>query len=152
MPPLLLICMMGLPRSGKSTLAQMLSEKCGIPMVNRDAVRLALHGQRFAQLAEPMVAAISGIMVNALFVAGHSTVIVDETNVRRASRDFWAKLHKGGAIEFWHVDTPKEVCLERARSLNDAHIQPVIERMALEFEPLQDDEKRFDVSKYKLFE
>jgi predicted kinase len=150
MHELLIICMMGLPRSGKSTLARALSEKCGIPIVNRDSIRLALHGQRFVPLAEPMVKAISGIMVNSLFIAGHHTVVVDETNIRRSTRDFWAGLNKDAKIEFWHVDTSKDVCLERARSMNDAAIQPVIERMAEDFEPLQDDEKRFDEKKYEI--
>jgi len=152
MHELLIICMMGLPRSGKSTKARLLSEKCGIPIVNRDSIRLALHGQRFVTLAEPMVKAISGIMVNALFIAGHHTVIVDETNVRRSTRDFWASLNKDAKIEFWHIDTPAEVCLERARSMSDATIQPVIERMAEDFEPLQDDEKRFDPKRYDFSE
>ena len=146
MGELLIICMMGLPRSGKSTKARVLSEEAGIPIVNRDSIRLALHGQRYVQIAEPMVKAISGIMVNALFIAGHKTVIVDETNMRRSTRDFWASLNPDARIEFWYVDTPKEECLRRAQFMNDEIIQPVIERMAADFEPLGEDEKKYELS------
>jgi predicted kinase len=132
--------MMGLPRSGKSTLAAKLREK-GVPTVNGDSVRLALHGQRFVQEAEQMVHAINKIMVRALFIAGHDVVCVDETNIRRSIRDGWKK--GDWATAFWDVGTPKEVCLERARAANDDVIQPVIERMASQFEPLGDDEQRF---------
>jgi len=88
-----------------------------------------------------MVHAIAKIMVRALFIAGHDTVCVDETNIRRFIRDGWRK----GDWEtlFWHVDTSKEVCLDRARKNNDEVIQPVIERMAEDFEPLGADETLF---------
>ena len=122
-----LICMMGLPRSGKSTVARFLSEKLGVPVVNRDAIRSALHGQRFVKSAEPMVKAIAGVMVNALF-AYHKRVIVDETNLRVGTREFWIGL--GYATEFMNIETPKEVCLARAEFLDDEDIQPVIEKMA----------------------
>lgn len=141
MGELLTICMMGLPRSGKTTLARKLSEKLNAPIVNRDSIRLALHGQRFVPVAEPMVKAISGIMVNALFKAGHATVIIDETNVRRSTRDFWKGIQPN--IRFLHVSTSEEECLARARSMNDEEIQPVIHRMAAEFEPLEADEEVF---------
>lgn len=122
-----LICMMGLPRSGKSTVARFLSKKLGAPVVNRDSIRLALHGQRFAKSAEPMVKAIAGVMVNALF-AYHDRVIVDETNLKAGTREFWIDM--GYPTEFLNVMTPKEVCLARAQSMDDDEIQPVIEAMA----------------------
>lgn len=138
---LLTICMMGLPRSGKTTLARKLSAKLNAPIVNRDSIRLALHGQRFVPVAEPMVKAISGIMVNSLFKAGHTTVIVDETNIRRSTRDFWKAIQPN--IKFLHVTTSEEECLARARGMNDEEIQPVIQKMAADFEPLEDDEEVF---------
>lgn len=138
----LLICMMGLPRSGKSTKAHELSKKLNAPVVNRDSIRLALHGQRFVQCAEPMVKAMSGIMVDALFRAGHDMIIVDETNITRSTRDFWRGIQPN--IKFLHVRTSKDECIRRARSTNDSIIQPVIERMALIFEPLEDDEIKYE--------
>jgi len=140
-----LICMMGLPRSGKSTVARELSATLGVPIVNRDSIRLALHGQRYESLAEPMVRAIALIMVRALFHAGHDTVIADETNLKETTRSFWQESLEWATF-FLHVDTPKDVCLARAADMNDEQIQPVIESMHAYTEPLDRHEKRFDVS------
>ena len=133
------ICMMGLPRSGKSTVAHELWEELGAPIVNRDSIRLALHGQRYQKEAEAMVKVVAQIMVRALFHAGHKTVIVDETNLKRATRDFW----RDGEwkTEFLHVKTSKELCYMRAGAAKDADIMPVIEGMASYAEPLGVDEK-----------
>lgn len=67
-----LLVTVGLPRSGKSTWAK----QQGAPVVNPDAIRLALHGQAFLQEAEPLVWVMAKYMVEALFLAGHSTVIL----------------------------------------------------------------------------
>ncbi len=129
-----LILCMGLPRSGKTTW----SRKQGYPIVCPDAIRLALHGQRYVESAEPMVWAIARYMVAALFLAGHTKVILDATNTTRKRRDEWRG--KGWAVRVKLVDTAKEVCLTRANRENDAEIVPVIERMAAQWEPLGPDE------------
>ena len=123
--------MVGLPRSGKSTIANTM----GYPIVNPDSIRLALHGQAFIGDAEPMVWVIAKYMVKSLFIAGHSDVILDATNITKARRDEWKS--KKWNRQFVVVDTPKDVCLERA---NEALI-PIIERMANEFEPVSDEER-----------
>ena len=103
-----LIATIGLPRSGKSTWAR----EQGHPIVNQDAIRLALHGKPFIGLAEPFVRAIAHCMVRALFEAGHETVILDATNVTEKRRFEWVT--DEWQTE-WHViETPKSVCLERA--------------------------------------
>jgi predicted kinase len=127
-----LICTVGLPRSGKSTWAKMQNW----PIVNPDSVRLAIHGQAFNSHAEPFVWAVVHCMINALFLAGHETIILDATNVTRKRRDAfqsddWVTLFK-------LFDTDKEICLERAQ--NNPELIPVIERMAENFEPLGQDE------------
>src|SRR5207302_1271835 len=81
----LLICTVGLPRSGKSTWSQAQS----YPIVSCDAIRLALHGQRFLAAAEPWVWTIAKTTVRALFFAGHKTVVLDSTNTTRKRRDEW---------------------------------------------------------------
>lgn len=125
-----LTLMVGLPRSGKSTYAR----KMGCPIVNPDSIRLALHGQRFASEAEPMVWAMAKYMVKALFLAGHRSVVVDATNTTKKRRDAW--LSDGWTIRMIHIDTPKATCIERAVAENDTDIVPVIERMADEFEDI----------------
>lgn len=74
-----------MPRAGKSTW----SRQQGLPVVNPDSIRLALHGGTYVPQAEPFVWAICHVMVRALFLAGATTVILDATNTTRARRDEW---------------------------------------------------------------
>lgn len=114
----------GLPRSGKSTWAR----TQGVPVVNPDAIRLALHGQRFEPLAEPFVWAIAKCMVRALFLAGHDRVILDATNVTVERRDDWTS--PDWTVTHHVIPTPRDECIRRARQLGDEEIVPIIERMA----------------------
>lgn len=122
-----LIATIGLPCSGKTTWAQ----GQGHPVVCPDAIRYALHGTRFIPIAEPFVWAIAHCMVNALFLAGHRTVILDSTNVTAKRRDEW-KRYPG--LEWYIVYTPPSVCRERALLLDDKEILPIIDRMAAEWD------------------
>jgi len=124
-----LIVMVGLPYSGKSTYAS----KSGFPIVSPDAIRLALHGQRFIDKAEPMVWAIAGYMVEALFLAGHDNVILDATNTTKKRRDVWS-CNREWETQFVHINTSKEECIIRAKKNGDEEIIPVIERMSEQFE------------------
>jgi predicted kinase len=133
----ILIITVGLPRSGKSTWAKAASEKYGVPIVNRDAVRLALHGKRFLPEAENMVAAITQYMVKALFIAGNKVVVLDECNISEKRRKEW--LNKPWKVMYKVFDTPKEICIERAIATEQPDLLPVIERMASEwdFQPVE---------------
>lgn len=140
-----LIAMVGLPRSGKSTIVGELSKKLGAPIVRRDAIRLAVHGQRFALQAEPIVKAISLYMIRALFLTGHETVICDETNYSRAARasigdPSWDTV-------FYPVSTPMEVCIERAHLTGQSDLATIIAEMAGRWEPLDSrDEVYVDIT------
>jgi predicted kinase len=123
-----LISMVGLPRSGKSTICKKLSKELGAPIVNRDAIRLALHGQRYQALAEPMIKAISLIMIRSLFGAGHQVVINDETNYSRASRDYSRDDANWDTYFYW-VKTSPEICKERAEATGQPDLFPVIDDM-----------------------
>lgn len=119
----MLILTVGLPRSGKSTWAK----QQGLPIVNRDAIRLALHGQRFLREAESMVTALENYMVRALFLAGHPKVIVDATNITAHRRKRWES-------DCWEVEIKifpvgAETCIARAKADGDLDIIPHIERM-----------------------
>ncbi len=125
-----LILTVGLPRSGKTTWAR----QQGHPIVNPDSIRLALHGQRFYAPAELLVWATARLMVDALFRAGHETVIVDATHVAEKRRAQWKEWFPNHEVELHVVPTDPTTCLARAQQENDAEIAPVILRMADEWD------------------
>ena len=129
-----LIALVGLPRSGKSTLAAKYAQ-LGYAVVCADNVRLALHGQRFAPQAEPMVWAITRIMVDALILSGNK-VVIDSTNLTREQRKPWAV--RGATFHI--VRSSLVDCLKRAKKLGDGGIVPIIQRMARDAEPVLADE------------
>ena len=131
-----LICMVGLPRSGKSTWAR----KQGFPIVNPDAVRLTLYGQRFWKPGEKMVWAVVDQMVRALFLAGNETIILDATCCLRWQRDQWQS--DEWKTVFKVIDTDAATCTFRAGETNQPDLVEVIERYKEEFEPLEEDEIR----------
>ncbi len=136
-----LICLVGLPRSGKTTIVKELMQKHQAPVVRRDDIRLALHNQRYQAKAEPFVKAISDVMIRSLFLSGHDTVICDETNYSRAARDY----HKSPdwRTVFYVVETSPETCKERALRTNQPDLLPVIDAMYKRYEPLGEDEERY---------
>ena len=119
-----LICMVGLPYSGKSTKAKQL----GYPIVNPDSIRVALHGHKFIQEAEPYVWAIAKTMVRSLFLSGHDTVILDATNTTENRRKEW--LSKEWTTYFECVKTTVHKCIERAVMIGDDGMIPIINSMA----------------------
>ena len=135
-----LVITVGLPRSGKTTWSKQFLTK--YPVVNVDSIRLALHGQRYQQLAEPFVWATAKTMVRALFLAGHKTVILDETGITRARRAEWKSSEWVRA--FVHIPTSEEECIARARALNEEFIVPIIMRMAANYEPVTPDEVDYE--------
>ncbi len=125
-----LVLTVGLPYSGKSTWAR----KQGCPIVSPDAVRLAVHGQRYIELAEPYVWLVARHMVQALFLAGHDRVIVDATNNTKERRDWWRSSRWQLAVQNFSVDAQE--CMKRAAEEHgDDEIIPVIQRMAAKHEP-----------------
>ena len=133
LPPVIfrrLHMLVGLPRSGKTTWAL----STGWPIVNPDAIRVAIHGQRFLATAEPLVWAIAKTMVRSLFLAGHSRVVLDATNVTAARRAEWEGILEGVEVVPEVVLTSPDECIRRALSMNDHEIVPVIERMAAQWD------------------
>lgn len=128
-----LILTVGLPRSGKTTWAR----TQGHPIVQPDAIRLALHGQRYVAEAEPFVWAIARVMVRALFRAGHEIVILDATNTTKQRRAEWLVAGEWW-VKYQPVMTSEAECLARADAEHDEAIKPIIRKMAAGFEPLED--------------
>ncbi len=137
-----LILMMGLPRSGKSTVAK----KMVYPIVSPDAIRLAVHGKAFLQEAEYLIWPMAVMMVKALFAAGHHLVILDATNHTKERRKFWRDAGDW-SLTYHLVPTSKDTCVMRATTEEDLadppsdfSLVPVIERMAEAWEEPEDDE------------
>lgn len=127
-----LISMVGLPYSGKSTEAKKMSEEHNAPIVCPDTIRIAIHGCKFIPDAEWLVWGTAKVMVKALFLAGHDTVILDATNITKARRDEWRSKKWTGV---WRImETRKEECIERAKAWKDDVILPIIEKMAEQYE------------------
>lgn len=129
-----LLCTVGLPRSGKTTWAK----GTGHPIVCPDAIRLALHGQRYYFDAEPIVWGHAHLMVRALFEAGHEKVVLDSTLNTIKRRKEW--LSPDWETRFILVPASKELCLQRARADDRLELITVIERMAAEHEPMTPEE------------
>ncbi len=117
-----LIGMMGLPRSGKSTFCHQYLKPLGYVIVNPDNFRLALHGQRFVNSAEPTVWAAVTLAVDAL-LRTDQYVVIDATNITNKARQPWMDRN----AEFIHIDTNVHVCMLRAA--HDLELCSVIDRM-----------------------
>ena len=131
-----LILMVGLPYSGKTTAAL----KLGHPIVSPDALRLALHGERYLQEAELLVWPMAVLMVRALFKAGHTHVIVDATNNTLKRRQFWVDAGDW-VVKYRIIEATEKLCIQRAQQAADMDVVPIIARMASGHEPVTRDEE-----------
>ncbi len=120
-----LIATIGLPRSGKTTFCQSMTD---YPVVNPDAIRMALGCYPFKAEREAEVWKHVKVFVDSLFAYGHDTVVLDATNCTALSHAKWTS-DKYETI--WvHIDTPILTCLNRANASGQLYLLPVIERMA----------------------
>lgn len=134
----ILIMTVGLPRSGKSTWAR----EQGHPIVNPDSIRLAIHGQPMIRSAELYIWAVAHTMVRALFLAGHTKVILDACNNTKKRRNEW--IDDLWKREFVVMEESPEVCSDRI--LNDEQLTQkhanllfdVIEHMVRTHEPVDE--------------
>lgn len=111
-----LTVLLGLPRAGKSTYAEVwidYDDYGSNPrvVVNSDQIRLALHNQRYCREAEPFVHAITKVVVRAWYNMGYH-LLIDETNTTEGSIRQWLEIDADA--EFVYIDTPPDVCKERA--------------------------------------
>ena len=128
-----LLMMVGLPRSGKTTVAKSQQEthrKQGriVPIVCPDDIRLAIHGKRFDRDFENLVWYTASTMVKTMFLQ-HDLVMLDATNITVASRLKWKDSR--WQRHFLGLDqVPKDICIERAKESDQEDLIPVIEKMA----------------------
>jgi predicted kinase len=113
-----LVVTLGLPGSGKSTMAAAWvdEDKAGRARVNRDLLRIMLHGGRLGTDAqEEMVTEVQNAGVFALLCRGVD-VVVDDTNLRPGVVTTWRGLaaRAGARVEIWDLTVvPLEECIRR---------------------------------------
>jgi predicted kinase len=90
-----------------------------------DDIRKALHGEEYNVLSETVVFAIIHVTVRAFLNRGFD-VIVDETSTSEISIRRLLEIDENAVAIT--LDTPKEVCIERALKNNQPYLIPVIER------------------------
>jgi len=130
----ILICTVGLPRSGKSTWAR----ATGRPVINPDGVRLAKTGRRWWGPIEHEIWADIRTMIRSLFWSGNKILILDSTNFQKRARDticpssdvLWER-------RFVVFDTPVDVCKERAMQTYP-ELCDVIDWFANNWEPIDE--------------
>lgn len=133
----------GLQRSGKSTYCTRWAQRLEMreaddryprAIVCADSIRLAHHGERYLRKPEPFIFAFDTLMIQSLLERGHD-VIADETATTERSIRRILEID----IDAQHVviDTPKQVCIERAYKTNQPDLVPVISRCSEQFERLK---------------
>lgn len=118
--------MMGMARSGKSTYVnKWIKEDSNRVVVSSDDIRYAMHGNRYSSFAETMVFSVKHIMIRALLRRG-MTVLVDGTHTSKISIERILEIDSTAKPIL--INTPKEICIERALLTNQADLIPTIER------------------------
>ncbi len=125
----------GLPRSGKSTW----SRHQHIPVVNPDAIRLAIHGKSFDLKHESLVWWMAHRMVESLFLAGHENVILDSTNGTLSRRAEWFSDQWERAFVVF-AEPNLQLLKDRADMADMPYLKSVIDHMAATWEPISDRE------------
>ena len=125
--------MRGLPRSGKSTKSIELSKNLGAPVASKDAIRLALHGERYLAEREEEVQELSIILLKSLILAGHDKIIIDGCHVDlKRSMDSYRSFLNDYDLQFTvHTQcTTAEECNRRAVLTKQEDLIPVIDSMS----------------------
>ncbi|HEU4703577.1 MAG TPA: AAA family ATPase [Conexibacter sp.] len=149
----------GPPASGKSTLAGLLAERSGLPVLDSDSTRKRLLGVAPTERLD--AAAYSAETTNAVYrelgaraaraCAEHGGAIVDATGRSRALRRLLVEQLGGfGPVRAFACDAPAELRLARAEArladpgrVSDADAA-VAQRIAATFEPVTADEDGVD--------
>ena len=96
-------------------------------IVSADNIRMAMNGVRYEPLAETMVFAIKHIMIRAMLDRNFD-VIVDGTNSTKISLQRLLEIDPNLTPIF--IDTPVDVCKQRAVDTGRPDLIPVIERIS----------------------
>ena len=132
-----LLMTIGLPRSGKSTWVKKYCEN--YPRVSPDAIRLAVHGQRYLKSKEQVVWDTTKYMVKALFIADHKVVVLDATNTSHIRRLDW--IDSSWVCVYKEFNPSVKTCIDRAVATDMDDLIPIIKQMEASRDPLTPEEK-----------
>lgn len=158
------VLMIGLPGSGKSTIAEtIIKNNENIIIISRDAIRTMLYSNyanyKFTTTNESNIKAMAIACMETAFERGYN-VIIDETNINKEIREYWMRMasvigeRKNFDVKFmgiW-VDTPKDICIAR-RIANpketNADWSTIIENMVKSWnDPIKDEFDDFEKMEY----
>jgi len=135
-PDKTVILTVGLPRAGKTTWAR----RQPYPVVSIDAARIVIAGKHEPDSVEQeWVHYFVGCFVRVLLLSC-DTVVIDGMFHTAERRRQWQS--NQWTTWFKVIDTPAVACLSRAQVTDDVNVSWIIERIADEFEPLNDDETK----------
>lgn len=109
--------MVGVPGSGKTTLAQKLVEK-GFHYLNADTIRSELYGDEALQGDKEEVFTIFFQRLEAALQA-RLNIVIDNTNINMRQRKpilERAQRFEYTDVQLWLMDVPLEICLQRNAS------------------------------------
>ena len=118
-----LILLVGIPASGKTTLANKLAQK-GFDCINADAIRGELYGDELEQGDPEHVFSVFFERLDGM-MKDEKDIVVDNTNLKVAHRkQILDRGHKFGYgdIQLWVLDVALDVCLQR-NALREKKVQ-----------------------------
>lgn len=125
-----MILMIGVPGSGKTTLAKKIAEK-GFHYINADGIREELYGNAAEQGDREEVFNIFFQRLEELMTVG-TDVIIDNTNLNPKQRKpILERAEQFGYkdVQLWLLDVPLDVCLARNKSRERVVPEDIIANM-----------------------
>lgn len=128
-----IILMIGVPGSGKTTLARKIAEK-GFKYINADSIREELYGNAAEQGDKEEVFGIFFKRLDELMKAG-TDVIIDNTNLNPKQRKpilDRAQQFGYSDVQLWLLDVPLDLCLERNKMRERVVPEDIVANMFME--------------------
>lgn len=128
-----IILMIGVPGSGKTTLARKIAEK-GFHYINADGIREELYGNAAEQGDKEQVFKLFFERLDELMKNG-TDVIIDNTNLNPKQRKpILERAEQFGYtdVQLWLMDVPLELCLARNKSRERIVPEDIVSNMFME--------------------